>query len=303
MWTETTGRYEQNSTGTSLMYDNNGTMTGVSFSGSTTSEYVINTTVGTQIYIDLPEEIKGKKKVIHPKLYFKFVKSKLNKLEQSRLNERLIKLQTLVQDAKQLGQKALYEEFARKIAIIVREQEINVCGVEYFVDKNVVTKYMNRVKDVEIHFDKLENYSRPVPAMVKERIKKMKKLKLFDDYWILYLNYPEKEDIYGFSKKEEKLKTNKEKIKEKDPIIFGVQDYMPDKLYFIIDWIDEYCDLTLNAFVDRIKETDKEYDIDTLDYVDDDLIQKLVKETRDKYKRLKKTNPDNYKKLMAEEDK
>ena len=106
----------------------------------------------------------------------------------------------------------------------------------------------------------------------------------------------------AYKKAEKKLKTNKENIKEKDPILFGVQSYMPDKLYYIIDWIDEHCDLTLDKFIDDIKKSDPDYDVDRLDDINPRLIKKLVTESREKHKRLKDTNMGNYKSLMKEED-
>jgi hypothetical protein len=262
----------------------------------------IQSSVGTVVQQGMVEEKINNRKVIHPRLYFKFVKSKLSKLEQRELNERLLKLQQLVVQAKDLGQKALYEEFSRKIAICVREQELSVCGIEYFIDREVVEKYRHRIKDVEIGFSKLENFDRPLPTNVKKRVERVQKLKLFDELWVLYLNYKDKTDVGG-KKKQEVVKTNKEKIKEKDPILFGIQSYMPDKLYFVVDWIDEYCDLTLDKFVQTIKKDDSEYELDTLEHIDEELIQKLVKESRERHLRLKNTNRGNFKKLMEEEDK
>lgn len=258
------------------------------------------TSVGTKVNFFYGEE--KSKKVIHPQLYFKFVKSKLNKLEEKKLNHRLLTLQKFVKSAKDLGQQALYEEFARKIAIVVREQELWACGVELYVDREVVTKYMDKVKDVEIGFSKLENFDRPLPAIVSKRVQKFKKLKLLDEMWVLYLNYENKKDVDNKVTKEKKLKTNKEKIKEKDPILFGVQNHAPDKLYFIIDWIDDYCDVTLDKFIDDVKKDDPNYNFRMIDDIDEKLIKKLVKESRERYVRLKNTNVNNYRGLMEVED-
>lgn len=259
------------------------------------------TVLGTQINFDvIKEKDTGK---IHPRLYFKFVKSKMTRLQQKELNERLSKLQKLLVQAEDLGQKALYEELARKVAIAVKEQEINVCGIEYAIHGEIINKYRNKVKGPTIGFCKLESYSRPIPANVKKRIEKCKELKLFDQYWVLYLEYKDKLDVDDTKKSEAtEKKTNKEKIKEKDPILFGVQDYMPDKHYFIIDWIDEYCDLTLDKFVETIKKDDPEYDLDKIDDITPEILQKLVKESRERIDRLQKTRRDNYKQLMEEED-
>jgi len=42
--------------------------------------------------------------------------------------------------------------------------------------------------------------------------------------------------------------TEKEKEKAKDPILFGVMKNSRN-LYFIADWEDEYCDLTLSKML------------------------------------------------------
>jgi len=260
------------------------------------TQYVTN--VGTAINVNWVID----KKVLHPQLYFKFVKSKMSKLEQKEMTERLFKLQTLVKQAEDLGQKALYEDFAKKIAICVREQEINVCGIEYIISKESIDKYKDKVKDVDIKFSKLEEYSRPIPANVKKRLDKFKKLMMFDNYMVLYLDYKEKIDVDNKKKAVAEPKTNKQKIKEKDPILFGTLDYAPDKLYFIADWIDEYCDLTLDKFVQTIKKNDPEYELNGIDELDEEYIQRMVKESRERFVRLKETDPGTYKKLMVDED-
>jgi len=288
-------------TGNWITYDNTTTInitsaTNIYYNPTQYNQYITNG--GTAINFGIVQD----KKVIHPQLYFKFVKSEMTKLEQKEMTERLFKLQTLVKQAEDLGQKALYEDFARKIAITVREQEINVCGIEYIVSKGSVDKYKDKVKDVDIKFSKLEEYSRPIPTNVKKRLDKFKKLMMFDNYMVLYLDYKEKIDIDNKKKAVAEPKTNKQKIKEKDPILFGTLDYEPDKLYFIADWIDEYCDLTLDKFVQTIKKNDPEYELDGIDELDEEYIQRMVKESRERFVRLKETDPGTYKKLMVDED-
>ncbi len=45
------------------------------------------------------------------------------------------------------------------------------------------------------------------------------------------------------------IKTAADAIREKDPILFGITDRHPDRLYFIADWVDEFCDLTLSQLL------------------------------------------------------
>jgi hypothetical protein len=47
--------------------------------------------------------------------------------------------------------------------------------------------------------------------------------------------------------------SSEEKQKMKDPILFGYIKET-DRLYFIADWEDEYCDLTFDEIVDVIGE-------------------------------------------------
>lgn len=50
------------------------------------------------------------------------------------------------------------------------------------------------------------------------------------------------------------LKTLKERAEEeKDPILFGVI-LGSNKLYYVADWMDEYCDLTFDKLVETLGE-------------------------------------------------
>lgn len=82
---------------------------------------------------------------------------------------------------------------------------------------------------------------------------------MFDKYYILYTDF-----TYTGEKISSGEINNVSKEKEKDPILFGafVKDsttierttYMGDKLYFIADWEDEYCDLTLDKLMREMPE-------------------------------------------------
>ena len=83
----------------------------------------------------------------------------------------------------------------------------------------------------------------------------MNELEVFDNYVILYY------DPEGIVYKE----TAHEEAKRRDPIIFGVIAGSK-KLYYVADWIDEYCDLTLDAFVDSlgIEKEDLHFDAEEI---------------------------------------
>lgn len=229
---------------------------------------------------------------ISPSLYIKYVKSKLSKLEQKRLKHRLSKLQKLVKDAKDMGQQSFYENLTKMLAIVVRESEAFACGVTKSIDRETIDKYINRVKENPVKFTSLDKFPRSIPSNVKRKIKSVQDRKLFDKLDVLFLDYSKEDN-----------RTNKEKIRDKDPILFGSYAYQPDKLYFIIDWVDEYCDLTLDKFVDAIKESNPEYELSTIPEMDETLLESIKKEVLERHERLSNTKPSNYKELMNEEDK
>jgi hypothetical protein len=76
---------------------------------------------------------------------------------------------------------------------------------------------------------------------VIEKIAKASELEVFDNYVIVHY------DPKGKNRQD----TAKEEYKKRDPIVFGVIAGS-NKLYYITDWIDDYCDLTLEKFVDTL---------------------------------------------------
>lgn len=240
----------------------------------------------------------GTVKRLGPKLFFSYVKSKLNKTEKKKLTSRMRKLQALVKNAEEMGQQGLYEEFSKMLAVVARESEAVACGYDVWVDKKDIEKYMGKVTENDgsrqkiVFFKKLEEFPRAVPADIQKKIKDAKKKGVFDELWVLYLDYTGEE-----------VKTNKEKIRQKDPILFGRFAYDPNKLFYIADWIDDYCDLTLSKFVDALKKDDKEYDVKVVEEIDESLMERIKKEVKERHERLSNTNPSNFRQLMTEEDK
>ena len=245
-------------------------------SGAGTSVNLIYTgtpeaTVSADV-ITPPESTRGKKKVkgekqtepgtyksayridnINPKIYFKFVKSKLTKIEVDTLKKRLNKIRPLLVQAEEMKQQALFEALSNQLAVLVREQEAFAIGHEKRIHRKYIEKFMKKVEDRCIKFEPLASFPRVIPAKVREKIKRVQESGVFDEFHILYIDHTGEE-----------LKTNKQKIKEKDPILFGRFNFQPDVFYFIVDWIDKYCDLTLSKLIDELQIDDPEFELDLL---------------------------------------
>lgn len=197
----------------------------VSFSGSSSNE-------------------KGK---VHAVLAFKYIKSKFGILEKMSLDRRLKKLEDAVYKALENGQDFLANKMLKAIAKETRESVLYAKGIKYFVEREDVWKYKNKIKGGHISDTLLKNYTRVIPPNVLKEKKKTDGL--FDEYVIFH--YYEKAVEEKLEKKQQM--TADEKAKMKDPILFGVIKET-DRLYFIADWEDEYCDLTFDEIVDVIGE-------------------------------------------------
>ena len=82
-----------------------------------------------------------------------------------------------------------------------------------------------------------------IPDDLVETITKTKDL--FDEFYVVFTDYTGKEE----------RKVEKER-RDKDPILFGVfknSVNVSDRFYFLGDWVDEYCDLTLDKMVEEYK--------------------------------------------------
>ncbi len=85
----------------------------------------------------------------------------------------------------------------------------------------------------------IDNFERVIPADVIDKIEEAEALKLFDNYYILHYDPTEAKNIYFVADE-----------KPKDPIVFGVIRNS-NKLYYIADWIDKYCNLTYKDILDK----------------------------------------------------
>lgn len=229
--------------------------------------------------------------VIGPGVYFQFVKSKLTQLEQENLTERLNKLKAMMQSAEAVGQTALYEALALNFVTLAREQEIAAIGCGKYISETIITKLIGLVKNKVIKYQPFEQFPRIIPADVAERIKRVQEAKVFDKLHIVYTDYTNT-----------KLKTTHQKIKEKDPIVFGTIDELKGKLFYIADWIDEYCDLTLDKLIATVSTDDPTFKLNEVPEVTDEYIKQVIKDVEERQQRLDQTKASTYKRLMREEE-
>lgn len=183
----------------------------------------------------------------HPLLAFKFIKSKFGLLERTVLNRRLERLEKAFYNAVENGQDFLANKFLKELSKESRESTLYAKGIRHFVERADIARVKNKIKDGHISDTRLEDYTKVIP---KHALSKKKEYQEFFDGFIIY-HYYNQEIEEKISKKQKR--TEEEKQKMKDPILFGwIKEC--DRLYFIDDWEDEYCDLTFDEIIDVVGE-------------------------------------------------
>jgi hypothetical protein len=196
--------------------------------------------------------------------------------------DRVSKYLTALHNATNIGQTALQEELIRGLITNRYESVLYAEGCYYAVTEEQVAKFASQCeKGLKLSY--LKNFSRPIPQEVIDKVAKMNELEVFDNYVILY--YDPEGTVYK--------ETAYEEAKRRDPIIFGVIAGSK-KLYYVADWIDEYCDLTLDAFVDAlgIEKDDLHFDAEEIKKAKEEKLKEKKEEEPKKrnYKRKKKNN-------------
>ena len=154
--------------------------------------------------------------------------------------DRVSKYLKAVHNANMIGQTALVEKLLSEMIANKYEALLYSTGKYYVITEEQLVNFAKKTeKSIDLCY--IKNYARPIPSDVIDQVAKVNELEVFDNYVVLFY------DSKGTSKRE----TKKEEAKRKDPIIFGVIAGS-NKLYYITDWVDEYCDLTLEKFVDII---------------------------------------------------
>ena len=197
------------------------------------------------------KETKEKEETIQFDVLKFFSDVKLS-LEQSKevYKERISEYVTYFGYTEKLGQTALKEKLFDELAIKRYESVLYACDFYKVLTEEKLIEFAKGC-DKDLHITYLENYIRNIPMDIADLKIKADELEVFDNYVILHY------DPEGTS-----TSLTKEEIEERrrDPILFGVISGSR-KLYYIGDWIDEYCDLTFDTLVEHFGQNiiEKDY--------------------------------------------
>lgn len=226
-------------------------------------------------------------KMIDPDEYFNFLKNSSQNIEIDYL-EKLKEHLTLKRKELLLTQQ---DTLLRKIDFHYKTVLKEIDLIKKYGIKNAITyenlkTSINNIEGKAVKIVELKNYMRDIPKEIIGLICQLKEDRVFDEYYIVFTDY-----THETSKAVEKER------QKKDPILFGA--FLEDKirgslgiherLYFLADWIDEYCDLTYDKLLnENVKKGLGDFNIDLLKTVKEKHIEEYVNNLK------KRDNPTHF---------
>ena len=189
-------------------------------------------------------KMENNKEKISPSQYFDYIKNAKNDITTEALKESYSVFLKLAEKYTKLGQKESLKKLCFLADTLKKEEKLIELGITKYIYKDVIEDYIENVADKTVKIIELSRYMREVPDELVETIEKSKDL--FDEFYVVFTDYTGKEE----------RKVEKER-RDKDPILFGVfknNSNVADRFYFLGDWVDEYCDLTLDKMVEQYQE-------------------------------------------------
>lgn len=198
-----------------------------------------------KLSIDLPQEQD------QIQTYFNNIKNSFVTLKPEYLKKNLGLLPSYIEEAKLTGQKSLAKKLEENLVVLVKERVLLDNKITKVVTEDDICKYIDSIKNHYVKFCELEHFPRLLPRNVLKKLKECQDKNLFDEYYILFTDYTDEELLPDSEKEKRKI--------NKDPILFGAINEGPGRFYFIADWEDEYCDITLNKFLLQLQSVKKDY--------------------------------------------
>lgn len=185
------------------------------------------------------EAAKEEKPILTPSQYFEMVKDKMV----SETSESIMNVYTATYNCLKryvvTKQKVAAKDCYARCEALVKESKLLEHGITQWVDRHIIDTFIDDVADECVCIITMDEYPRPIPDEIIDKV--METSQIFDQFFILFTDYTG----------EERKKVAKEK-RDKDPILFGnifIDGKVSHKMYFIGDWEDEYCDLTMSQMI------------------------------------------------------
>ena len=182
-------------------------------------------------------------KTITPSQYFDYLKDAKKNITTDSLKESYEVFLKLGEKYSKLGQTESLKRLLFLANTLMKEEKLIEMGVSTYIYKSTIEDYIENVADKTVKIVELSRYMREIPDELVETIEKTREY--FDEFYVVFTDYTGTEE----------RKVEKER-RDKDPILFGCfknGNNVADRFYFLGDWVDEFCDLTLDKMVEEYK--------------------------------------------------
>lgn len=178
--------------------------------------------------------------------YFEYVKSRRKTTELNELQEFRENAIYLLEKYQITNQIAGMKKLMFIINSIEKEKKAVQKGIDQYVYKMDIEDFIRNVSSKAVKIIELENYPREIPDSVILEFEKVKDI--FDRFYVVFTDYTGEVERQVDKRKQ-----------DKDPILFGSfinaeEKTLSEKFYYIGDWVDEYCDLTLEKMVAEMRQ-------------------------------------------------
>ena len=181
---------------------------------------------------------------LSPSEYFEKLKDAKQHISEDKIRTSYEVILRLADKYHKSGQKRSLNKLKFLAQTLCEEEKLIPLGVTTFVYRDTIEDYIDNVADDVVKIIELSNYMREIPDEIVEVIEKTKDI--FSEFYVVFTDY---------TGKEERRVTQERR--EKDPILFGCfkdSGFVADRFYFLGDWVDEHCDLTLDKLVDAYRK-------------------------------------------------
>lgn len=163
--------------------------------------------------------------------FFESVKSSLSEIQIKEYDSK--DFDKIVSKLEITGQKIERDKIASEKRIIDYESIINKSGFNKSITEDELIVFIKKTRK-GLCLEELQYFKYDIPAEVVDKIRIAEELNVFDNFYVFHFDPSAKANVFH--------------EKEKDPIVFGVIQGST-KLYFIADWISDYCNLRFDLIV------------------------------------------------------
>ena len=185
--------------------------------------------------------------------FFKSVKNTQEELVV--VDERVKGYEAAVARATASGQVAMVEQLKAGLQATRAETQLHAVGVTRALLEETLVEFVKK-SPKGLRLDWIKNFTRHIPDDVIAAKTSCDDHGVFDNYAILHYD-PEAKSW---------AETHQEREARKDPILFGLLRGSR-KLYFVGEWIDEFCDLSLDQIADVLARDSVTEELDVTEFV------------------------------------